>query len=224
MKVLQIATVGEIPDAVFVGVRAFPITKLVLLHTPPFAEAAHEVARKAGLIKLEVSVRRIEGEPLLGCLRIVSELVRSERGKFDEIIVNTGSGPRMMTCSLLAAAFVNGIRAIDVMEDRLIALPVLKFSYSELVSEAKISILQALEKTGGQVGSLDELTQSTGMDKTLLSYHIRGGRGTKGLAPLSLVEVVRGVQGRLGIQLTQAGRLLLVGVLPPELVTPEMKS
>ncbi len=183
MKVLQVATVGENPDAVFVGVRSFPITKLILLHTPEFASAAHEVARKAGLIRLDVSVHRIEGEPLLGCLRFVSELLQNERSRFDEIIVNTGSGPRMMTCALLAAAFVNGVRAIDVKGDMPVALPVLKFSYSELVSDAKVAILRALDRIGGTSMSLEELAHICAMDKTLLSYHIRGGRGSKGLEP-----------------------------------------
>lgn len=213
MKVLQIATVGENPDAVFVGVRAFPITKLVLIHTPEFAVAAHELARRAGLIKLDVSVLKVEGEPLLGCLRIVSELVQSERPKFDDIIVNTGSGPRMMTCSLLAAAFVNGVRAIDVMGDMPVALPVLKFSYTELVSGAKLAILRTLDTVGGRVESLEALSHATKIDKTLLSYHIRGGRGSKGLESLGLLEVERGVQGRLGLSITPPGRLLLVGHL-----------
>lgn len=214
VRVLQVATVGENPDAVFVGIRSFPVTRLILLHTPEFANAAREVAHRAAGVKIQVSLHRIDGDPLLGCLRLVSEIVATERSNYDEIIVNTGGGPRMMTCSLLAAAFVNGVRAIDVMGDHPIALPVLKFSYTELVSDAKLDILRTLEKMGGEANSLEELVQATKMDKSLLSYHIRGGRGAKGLEELGLIEVLRGVQGRLGLRLTATGKLLLIGRVP----------
>lgn len=136
MRVLQIATVGEHPDAIFVGIRTFPASKLVLLHTADFTAAARDVARRTAGIKLPTDLRPIGPEPLLSCLEVVSALATAEREHYDEILINTGAGPRMMTCSLLAAAFVNGIRAIDVMGDRPVTLPVLKFSYTELVTEA----------------------------------------------------------------------------------------
>lgn len=211
VRVLQIATVGENPDAIFVGIRTFPASKLILLHTPEFTATAREVARKTTGIKLPTELRLIPAdEPLLSCLETVSEINGESRSQYDEIIVNTGSGPRMMTCSLLAAAFVNGVRAIDVMGDRPITLPVLKFSYSELVTEAKLRILRALESTKGTAQSLEELTKSSGMEKSLLSHHIRGGRESRGLEALGLVEVDRGTQGRLTIRLTPSGRMMLM--------------
>ena len=214
VRVLQIATVGENPDAVFVGIRTFPTTKLILLHTPEFATAAREVARRTAGIKLPTELRAIGPEMLMDCLRIVSRIATDERGLFDEIIVNTGAGPRMMTCSLLAAAFVNGIRAIDVREDQPITLPVLKFSYTELVTETKLRLLRTLARLGGDVGSLDELAKSAGLEKALVSYHIRGGRDSRGLESLGLVDVDRGVQGRLAIRLTPSGRTMLMAQPP----------
>jgi DNA-binding transcriptional ArsR family regulator len=216
VRVLQIATVGENPDAVFVGIRTFPAAKLILLHTPEFAAAAREVARRTAGIKLPTELRPIEGDPLIACLQTVSATVRNDGPSYDEVIINTGAGPRMMTCSLLAAAFVNGVRAIDVMGDRAIALPVLKFSYTELVTEAKLRILKVLEHLGGEAGSLEELTKKSGLDKSLLSYHIRGGRESRGLESLGLVEVDRGIQGRLALRLTPAGRMMLLA--QPELL------
>ncbi len=215
VRVLQIATVGENPDAVFVGIRSFPTSKLILLHTPEFAGAAREVARRTAGIKLPTELRPIGPEMLMDCLQIVSRMASEERGHFDEIIINTGAGPRMMTCSLLAAAFVNGIRAIDVKEDQPITLPVLKFSYTELVTEAKLRVIRTLEKLGGQVDSLEELAKTAGLEKSLLSYHIRGGRDTRGLESLGLVEVDRGLQGRLAIRLTPSGRMMLLAQPPP---------
>ena len=214
VRVLQIATVGENPDAVFVGIRTFPTSKLILLHTPEFAASAREIYRRTTGIKLPTELRAIGPEMLMDCLQIVSRIAAEERGHFDEIVVNTGAGPRMMTCSLLAAAFVNGIRAIDVKEDQPITLPVLKFSYTELVTEAKLRILRTLERLGGGAGSLEELVQRSGLEKSLLSYHIRGGRDSRGLESLGLVEVDRGLQGRLAIRLTASGRTMLLAQPP----------
>ncbi len=214
VRVLQIATVGENPDAVFVGIRTFPTSKLILLHTPEFAGAAREVARRTTGIKLPTELRPIGRDMLMDCLQIVSRIASEEREHFDEIIINTGAGPRMMTCSLLAAAFVNGIRAIDVKEDQAITLPVLKFSYTELVTEAKLRILRTLERLGGHVDSLDQLAKAAGLEKSLLSYHIRGGRDTRGLESLGLVEIDRRLQGRLAIRLTPSGRTMLLAQPP----------
>ncbi len=59
--------------------------------------------------------------------------------------------------------------------------------------------------------SLNEFSQATGLEKSLLSYHLRGGRDSKGLEELGLVEIDRATQGRLLIRLTEMGRLLLIG-------------
>ncbi|MFQ6012353.1 MAG: hypothetical protein ACE5LS_01740, partial [Thermoplasmata archaeon] len=55
------------------------------------------------------------------------------------------------------------------------------------------------------------LSEASGVEKSLLSYHLRGGRESKGLEELGLVEIDRGTQGRLLIRLSEMGRLLLIG-------------
>jgi hypothetical protein len=49
------------------------------------------------------------------------------------------------------------------------------------------------------------------VEKSLLSYHIRGGREPKGLEELGLVRVERRECGKVSIHLTELGRLVLVG-------------
>ena len=90
-------------------------------------------------------------------------------------------------------------------------LPVLKFSYSEVISPSKINVLQSLADLGGEADSLSALSEASGVEKSLLSYHLRGGREAKGLEELGLVEIDRGTQGRLLIQLSEMGRVLLIG-------------
>ncbi|MBI4415765.1 MAG: hypothetical protein HY557_02125 [Euryarchaeota archaeon] len=131
--------------------------------------------------------------------------------RYDDVLINVSSGRKLMTCGAISAAFVNGIKAYYVEGDRAHMLPVLKFSYAEIVSESKIAILKALDRLGGSVDSLNNLSEASGIEKSLLSYHIRGGRDSKGLEELGLVGIDRARQGRLVISLTQMGRLLLIG-------------
>jgi hypothetical protein len=111
----------------------------------------------------------------------------------------------------MSAAFIHGLRAVAVQDGETIQLPVLKFAYHEMISQSKMNILRALERAGGAVESLNDLSEMSGVEKSLLSYHIRGGRDAKGLEELSLVAIERAKQGRLMVRLTEMGRLILLG-------------
>ncbi len=90
-------------------------------------------------------------------------------------------------------------------------LPVLKLSYSEIVSDAKLGILHAIDKAGGEVESLEKLREISHYGKPLLSYHVQGSRESRGLADLGLVEVNRVERGKITVKLTTLGKLLLAG-------------
>ncbi|HEX7207169.1 MAG TPA: hypothetical protein VF233_03250, partial [Nitrososphaeraceae archaeon] len=88
-------------------------------------------------------------------------------------------------------------------------MPVLKLSYNEIISEAKIKILKAIDSVGGIIESLDHLEQISGYGKPLLSYHVQGAKDSKGLADLGLVEVEKGERGKISAKLTTLGKLLV---------------
>jgi hypothetical protein len=59
-------------------------------------------------------------------------------------------------------------------------VPVLKLSYNEIISDAKIKILKASDVIWGTMSSLEQLEQTSGYGKPLLaSYHIQGGRNLR---------------------------------------------
>lgn len=214
MGILQIATVGDDTRPIMMGVREFPVAKLVLVHDTPHASAARKL--QAQLAPLEIAVETVEiragpREMLLEVLKVISDLVGRERIAYDDVYVNVASGPPMLTCAAVSGAFVNGVKAFGEVDGRPLLLPVLKFSYTELVSEPKLNILRALKDAGGRVDSLNELSEKSGVEKSLLSYHVRGGRDGKGLEELGLVGVDRSTQGRLRIQLTPMGETILLG-------------
>ncbi len=209
-KILQIATLGDEEDPIYVGIREYPVSKLVLLHEPEDRFRAADMGRK--LEDLRIPVERVEmANPARDMYEIVANIVQRQREKYDDILINVSSGRKLVTCSAISAAFVNGLKAFHVEEDTPMMLPVLKFSYSEVISPSKIRVLRGLADLGGEVESLNEFSQATGLEKSLLSYHLRGGRDSKGLEELGLVEIDRATQGRLLIRLTEMGRLLLIG-------------
>ena len=212
MNVLQIATVGEDVEPILVGIREYPVTKLVLIYPPEHKQIVDDLQGKLAFLKIQVDRKPIEGDMILmDLLSVVADIVNEEGVKFDDIYINVASGSKLMSCAALSAAFVNGVKAISVMDNMPVQLPVLKFSYSELISESKIKILMEIDKAGGGVKSLNQLSEISGIEKSLLSYHIRGGRDSKGLEELGLLDIDRATQGRLTIGLTALGKLMLVG-------------
>jgi hypothetical protein len=57
---------------------------------------------------------------------------------------------KLIGCAALSAAFINGIKAP-------LLIPVLKLSYNEIISYAKIKILKAIDIVGGAIDSLEKL-------------------------------------------------------------------
>ncbi len=208
----MIATVGEDIDPVLIGVRDYPVRKLVLLVTEKDAPRAALLKSKLEPLHIEVELRQLDGKDMLmDTLRQVAAIYAEDGLAFQETILNVSSGEKMLTCSALSAAFVNGIPAIGIDHEAPFALPVLKFSYTEMISEAKFGVLHALEKMGGHADSLAALSEASGIEKSLLSYHLRTTREGKGLEDLGLVQIDRGTFGRLRIKLTEMGSLMLVG-------------
>ena len=211
MRVLQIATVGDDIEPILVGIRELPVSKLVLLYTPDVEGVVRDVKQRLAAVKVPVDAHVVRGDAVVRVMALVAEILRDEGLQYDEVFFNVSSGSKMLSCAGLSAAFVNGIKAIGATESGLFHLPVLKFSYSELISEPKLKILQTLRDAGGKVESLVVLEKKANVEKSLLSYHIRGGKDSKGLEDLGLVEVDRGEYGKLAIRLTELGRLVLVG-------------
>jgi DNA-binding transcriptional ArsR family regulator len=210
LRTLQIAILGGSDEAVLVGLRNFPAHKLILIVSTGTKDQADQLARKLiDTLKLTVEIIQVKDESVQAMLDAVGAIVSRETDGFQDFLINVGSADKHLTCAGVTAAFVHGIRAFDVMGERLEVLPVMKFSYTQAVTEPKLAILRAIERSGGDVESLEKLSAIAKYGKPLLSYHIRGSPDSKGLEELGLVEVERGKRGRLRVKLTALGRTLL---------------
>jgi hypothetical protein len=174
---------------------------------------AEEFARKIkNVLGLPIAIHLVTKENVIrDTMERVNEILNIEGRNFQQVLMNVSSGDKLIGCAALSAAFINGIKAFGMDSTKSVPLlmPVLKLSYNEIISTAKIRILKTIDGMGGTINSLEELEQASGLGKPLLSYHVQGGKDSKGLANLGLVEVERGDRGKMIINLTTLGKLLV---------------
>jgi hypothetical protein len=225
LKTFQIALLGGNNDSVLVGLRNFPAQKLLLLTPKEQANNANRLANNLrDTLKLPVDIMELGDTSIPAILELVGEIFRKESENFEDFLLNVGSASKSLTCAGVTAAFVHGIKAFDVMGDRPEVLPIMKLSYTQVVSDAKIQILRAVEKAGGEVESLEKLSELSHYGKPLLSYHIRGSEDSRGLVELGLVEAERVKRGRIKVQLTTLGRTLLSTTRHPQKASTQIVS
>jgi hypothetical protein len=211
---LQIATFGsDGQEGIASGIRNFPIHKLALICFDSDKQRANEFSIKIrNTLGLPVTISLVNKENVIrDTLERVTEILNLHGKEFEQVLMNVSSGDKLIGCAALSAAFINGIKAFGMDETGTtpLMMPVLKLSYTEIISDAKIKILKAIDSVGGIVDSLEKLEQVSGYGKPLLSYHVQGAKDSKGLADLGLLEVEKGDRGKLSAKLTTLGKLLV---------------
>ena len=210
---LQIATFG--PDdyeTIVSGIKSFPVHKLAIICYDYDKSKAEDFAKKIkSVLGLPINLYLVNEENVVrDTLERVNEILMHSR-EFHQVLVNVSSGEKLLGCAALSSSFVNGVKAFGMDHNNAypILMPVLKLSYSEIVSDAKIKILKVIEVAGGSLDSLEQLEQVSGLGKPLLSYHIQGAKDSKGLASLGLLDVERKERGKISVSITTLGKLLI---------------
>jgi len=213
MTTLQIATFGKGQQGGIVsGIRNFPIHELALICLDSDKHRADKFSREIEkTLGIPVTVNTVIFENVIrDTIERVHEILNLHGKVFQQVLINVSCGEKLISCAALSAAFINGIMAFGVDKTgRLVPMPVIKLSYTEIISEAKVKILRALDDLGDIVEGLDQLEQGSGFGKPLLSYHIQGSEESKGLVGLGLVEAKRGDMNKLSIKLTTLGKLFV---------------
>jgi hypothetical protein len=212
-RTVQIATVDKDSNGVLAGVRNAPANKLVLICYDHNKDVAKRLAASiTETLKTEVEVYdnvRVE-HSYKDIMQVFSQIIEKNKDQYDDFLLNVSSGDKMICIAAAVTSFILGFKAFFCKGDECVMLPPMKLSYTELVSEVKISILRALDKAGGEVDSLDELSKLTNYGKPLLSYHIHGSEDARGLIDLGLAEATRHLRGRTKVRLTTLGKMFLV--------------
>lgn len=197
-----VAPLGEDWRTLFIGIREFPVEKVVLIVPEQGLETATLVGKDMDKFQIPYEVMPIRGDMFEGFFKAVNQLKQREGG--ENLLLNVASGDKVSACIALSAAFVNGIKAFGVKDGKPMLFPVLKFSYYRLISEKKMKILRALM---GGASTLDELGKVADMSPPLISYHLHGSLKTQGLLGLGLVEMEGGKTAK--VRLTTLGKMLL---------------
>jgi hypothetical protein len=214
MKTLQIATFGsDGQDGIALGIRSFSVHKLALICFASDRNRAEDFTKKIkSVLGVPTTITIVTKENVVrDTMESVNEILNLHVKEFEQVLLNVSSGDKLIGCAALSAAFINGIQAFGMDDTHTVPLlmPVLKLSYNEIISEAKIKILKSINHAGGAIESLDQLEQISGYGKPLLSYHVQGAKDSKGLADLGLVEVEKGDRGKISARLTTLGKLLV---------------
>jgi len=194
--------------ALYVGLRDFPASRVVLLTSDNEIKEAEKASKELKKFGIPVKIITIEGDPWEGIFEKVSKLSAEE--KDDEVIINTSSGDRNLQCAMTSAAFVNGLKAFAVMGDETMLLPILKFSYYKILTDKKLDILRVLHEDKTCCKSLEELSKKIKMSPPLVSYHINGTLKSEGLKTLGLIDVTE-KNGKIALGISTLGRLLMKG-------------
>jgi len=209
MKNVIIAPVGGSMDALFVGVREFSTERVILIATEKMMQQAKHTKSELGKFKIPAMIKEIKGEGSMweNIFETIAQIKKVENDS--NILLNVATGGPELQCIATSAAFVNGLKAFDVMGNDAMLLPILKFSYYKMLTDKKLSILKILNRPDC-CASLEEVSKKTGMSLPLISYHINGTLKSDGLKDLGLVKTTE-KKGKVQVTLTTLGRLLIKG-------------
>jgi len=205
MKTTMIVPLGGKTETIFIGIREFPTEKIILIPQPGELKEVEKVKEELSKFKIPIEVEELKDSKLESMFEVINHIRKKEKGK--QLAINLGPASKMMSCGATAAAFVNGIKAFDVPGDYILPLPILKFSYYDMLSDKKMRILSLLAKENS-FKSLELLSRKVGLGPSLINYHIYGNEKNPGLKELGLVEISR-EDGKVKISLTTMGKLLL---------------
>lgn len=208
---LQIATFGQNTRGILIGIQNFPTAELVLLHYEKDSDEAREFSKNMHTVLGISTISQVISSTgvVESVINLIDEVIRKERDN-KQILINLGSGNITICSAALLAAYLNGVKAFSIDEnDNLFLYPLLKLGCNEVVSDAKVRILQALDTVGGTTENLDQLSKISRFCKPLLSYHINGSETSEGLIQLGFIDEKKMERGRSKISLNTLGRIFL---------------
>lgn len=220
-KIFQIATFGAFcTNSILTGLKIYPSQKLVLIcydydniNAKHFTKVISSINKNIGIIICLISRQNIIESVFGHFSRIVGS--KSEISRFQRILLNVSSGDKLLTYTILSAAYIKGIETFMINSnffDSPAVLPIPRSYYDKIITKTNLRILNSVAKAGGIVYGLDHLQRLSGLVKPLLSYHLHGRNNTKGLIDLGLVcvESRRNENGTIVIvRLTAVGKLFL---------------
>jgi len=148
MGILQIATVSENVAPILKGLDEFDVAKLILIFPTKYTNVVNrlqeELDRRKEAGDFDYELVSVKTDFLKMMLDLVSDIVRKESRRYDEVMINASSGEKLCACAAISAAFINGIKTVTHHGDRFVDLPILKFEYTEIINDDGVTLMHAL--------------------------------------------------------------------------------
>ena len=135
-KKVVIAPVGDYMDALYIVIKEFPTERVILITPEDKIDEAKKAQDELKKFKIPVQITETKGNVWEEMFQKIAEIKAIEKDK--DIIINTATGDRVSTCAATSAAFVNGLKAMSVTDGMAMMLPVLKFSYYNMLTDKKM--------------------------------------------------------------------------------------
>ena len=213
MDNVMMGIIGEDKDAaqmLKLALREFPCKRVVLISPSEHKAKAAKIAKELE-VQLNIGTRVASmknNESLEDVFTAVKRVNEEEQNAKCVICTETDY---VSSCLALSSAFVNGIQAIGILNNRVIAYPVMKFSYYNALTQKKMRILNFLYETKDWT-PMEQLQKRLKMSAPLISYHINGNLKSQGLKEMELIETYE-EKGRLYARLSTLGKLLSRGLV-----------
>jgi DNA-binding transcriptional ArsR family regulator len=206
---ILIAPVGDEMETLFPILRTFPTEKIILIANENTWKQAHDFKETLKIFRIPVEVNKVETYSIDELFQSIRNIIDYENEK--NVIINVASADKVTSCFALCAAYVYGLSAVAVMNEQVMMLPIMKFSYYKTLSEPKLKILTAAYEKGNYI-ALEELREKTKMSPPLLSYHLNGTPEVEGLKQMELIET-REQRKKVEVKLSTLGEILMAGYL-----------
>ena len=209
---IHIATVGLTKEPILQGVNAYPIDKLILLHSndDKSKENSHEIASAVKELKIECEIAEVDAFDLEDVL--ISIMNIHKKYAQEDLSINLTGGTKVMASAALLAGYILGLRVYYIQDgsidknkgkyikERTIELPVPRVNIHDLEQTQK-DILSYIFKEGGRLEKANTvLHEVLKITKQNASYHL------KQLTKKDLISLT--IDGRNKIvKLTNTGKL-----------------
>ena len=209
---VHIATVGRSKEPILLGVRAFAVDKLILLHSDDKETRNHsqEICKELDALQISCEKREVNAYSLDDVVYVISEI--QDKHRSDIISINLTGGTKVMSAAALLAGFILGVDVYYLLNEReerhrgktikelTLELPVPKTNFKELEDTQRAILIYISNRGGSLKRANTELQEALGSTKQNISYHL------KQLNKKELIAIE--IEGRTkNVELTRTGKL-----------------
>jgi hypothetical protein len=200
---------GDVSEMLFKGFKKFYPDKIELLIKENATSNAKKIIKNLEQFGIEITSSEISKDAHLEEIFLSIKQI-AESYSNHKLVINVETDYET-SCLALSSAFVNGIQAIGILNDKIIAYPIMKFSYYNAINEKKLHLLKLINKKE-TINSMEQLSKLAKMSLPLIAYHLKGNKDSQGLIEMNLVDTER-IDGKLQIILSDLGKLIVSGSL-----------